>query len=232
MWYCAHTNISAHKNDATELTNNRNVTDIQCAVNRWWPFWVRIRAITRQFTRSVKLCSLNYKNVDRRLQMLDKDYKIPERGKPSIFVGERQSSALGLLKNSSISQVINKSLHKLRGLIISVSYPQPTGPYSNFSLLQPPSMETMVAIVGMPLQTVTAASPSQIPQFFISQIETSITTGLTASQAVQVLEDRRLTLSMPQLHWKLQTKQQKKDKVNVPSPESTAPSSGDVTMAT
>ena len=69
-------------------------------------------------------------------------------------------------------------------------------------------------------------------QFFVSRIETSISTGLTASQAVQVLEDRRLTLSMPQLHRKLQTKRQKKDKVNVSSPESTAPSSGDVTMAT
>ena len=49
--------------------------------------------------------------------MLDKDYKIPERGKPSIFVGERQSSALGLLKKSSISGVINESLRKLRGLV-------------------------------------------------------------------------------------------------------------------
>ena len=49
--------------------------------------------------------------------MLDKDYKIPERGKPSIFVGERQSSALGLLKKSSSSGVINESLRKLRGLV-------------------------------------------------------------------------------------------------------------------
>ena len=49
--------------------------------------------------------------------MLDKDYKIPERGKPSIFVGERQSSALGLLKKSLISGVINESLRKLRGLV-------------------------------------------------------------------------------------------------------------------
>ena len=69
-------------------------------------------------------------------------------------------------------------------------------------------------------------------QFFISRIETSISTGLTASQAVQALEDRRLMLSMPQLHRKLQSKRQKKDKVNASFPESTAPSSGDVIMAT
>ena len=49
--------------------------------------------------------------------MPDKDYKIPECGKPSIFVGERQSSVLGLLKKSSRSGVINESLHKLRGLV-------------------------------------------------------------------------------------------------------------------
>ena len=51
--------------------------------------------------------------------MLDRDYKIPDCGKPSIFMGERQSSALGLLKKSSISRVINESLRKLRGLVIS-----------------------------------------------------------------------------------------------------------------
>ena len=49
--------------------------------------------------------------------MLNKDYKIPDCGKPSIFVGERQSSA----KKSSISGVINKSLHKLRGLVTTAS---------------------------------------------------------------------------------------------------------------
>jgi hypothetical protein len=69
-------------------------------------------------------------------------------------------------------------------------------------------------------------------QFFISRIETSIGTGLTASQAVQAFEDRRLTSSMPQLHRKLQSKRQKKDKVNASSPESTASSSGDIVMAT
>ena len=72
---------------------------IESAFKQWWPFWARICAITKQFTRSVKSCSVNYKNVDRRLQMLDKDYKIPDCGKPSIFVGERQSSALERWKN-------------------------------------------------------------------------------------------------------------------------------------
>ena len=38
-------------------------------------------------------------------------------GKRSIFMGERQSSALVLLKKSLRSRVINESLHKLRGLI-------------------------------------------------------------------------------------------------------------------
>ena len=85
--------------------------------NRWWPFWARICAISRQFTRSVRLCSVDYKDVDRRLQMLDKDYKIPDCGKPSIFVGERQSSALVLLKKSLRSRVINESLRNLRGLV-------------------------------------------------------------------------------------------------------------------
>ena len=90
---------------------------IESAFNWWWPFWARIHAITRQFTQSVRPCIVNYKNIDRRLQMLDKDYKIPDHGKPSIFVGERQSSALVLLKKSLRSRVINESLHKLRGLI-------------------------------------------------------------------------------------------------------------------
>ena len=90
---------------------------IESAFNQWWPFWVRICTITRQFTWSVRPCSVGYKNVDRRLQMLDKDYKIPDHGKPSIFVGERQSSALVLLKKSLRSRVINESLHKLRGLV-------------------------------------------------------------------------------------------------------------------
>ena len=49
--------------------------------------------------------------------MLDKDYKVPDRGKPSVFVGERQSSVLVLLKKSLRSRVINKSLRKLRGLV-------------------------------------------------------------------------------------------------------------------
>ena len=49
--------------------------------------------------------------------MLDKDYRIPERGKPSIFVGERESSVLGLLEKSLRFGVINKSLRKLRGLV-------------------------------------------------------------------------------------------------------------------
>ena len=49
--------------------------------------------------------------------MLDKDYKIPECGKPSNVMGERQISVLGLLKKSSRSRVINESLCKLRGLI-------------------------------------------------------------------------------------------------------------------
>ena len=93
---------------------------IESAFNGWWPFWARIRAITRQFTWSVRPCSIDYKNVDRRLQMLDKDYKIPDRGKPSIFVGERQSSALVLLKKLLRSRVINESLRKLRGLVIIV----------------------------------------------------------------------------------------------------------------
>ena len=52
--------------------------------------------------------------------MLDKDYKIPDCGKPSIFVGERQSSALVLLKKSLRSRVINESLHKLRGLVTRI----------------------------------------------------------------------------------------------------------------
>ena len=72
---------------------------IESAFKQWWLFWARICAITEQFTQSVKSCSVNYKNVDRRLQMLDKDYKIPDCGKPSIFVGERQSSALERWKN-------------------------------------------------------------------------------------------------------------------------------------
>ena len=92
---------------------------IESAFNWWWPFWVRIHAITRQFTWSVRPCSVDYKNVDRRLEMLDKDYKIPDCGKPSIFVGERQSSVLVLLKKSLRSRVINKSLHRLRGLVIT-----------------------------------------------------------------------------------------------------------------
>ena len=45
------------------------------------------------------------------------DYKIPDCGKPSIFVGERQSSALVLLKKLLGSGIINESLRKLRGLI-------------------------------------------------------------------------------------------------------------------
>ena len=94
------------------------LSGIGSAFNWWWPFWARIRAITRQFTRSVRPCSVDYKKVDRRLQMLDKDYKIPDCGKPSIFVGERQSSALVLLKKSLRSRVINESLRKLRGLVI------------------------------------------------------------------------------------------------------------------
>ena len=49
--------------------------------------------------------------------MLDKDYKIPDHGKPSNFVGERQSSVLVLLKKSLRSRVIIESLCKLRGLI-------------------------------------------------------------------------------------------------------------------
>ena len=44
--------------------------------------------------------------------------KNPECGKPSIFVGERQSSALVLLKKSLMTGVINESLRKLRGLVI------------------------------------------------------------------------------------------------------------------
>lgn len=83
-----------------------------------------------------------------------------------------------------------------------------------------------------PRQNTTARQKWSQFQFFISRIETSISTGLTASQAVQVLEDTRLTLSMPQLHRKLQTKRQKKGKVNGPSPESSAPSSGNIIMAT
>ena len=91
---------------------------IESAFKQWWPFWVRIQAITRQFTQSVRPCSVDYKNVDRRLQILDKDYKIPDCGKPSTFMGERQSSTLVLLKKSVGSGVINKSLRKLRGLIM------------------------------------------------------------------------------------------------------------------
>ena len=96
-------------------------------IEMWWIYNVpltsddlfeRESAPSPDGSQSVKLCSLNYENVDRRLQMLDKDYKIPERGKPSIFVGERQSSVLGLLKKSSSSGVINESLRKLRGLVI------------------------------------------------------------------------------------------------------------------
>jgi len=52
------------------------------------------------------------------MKILTEDYKNPECGKPSIFVGERQNSVLVLLKNSSRSRVINESLHKLRGLVI------------------------------------------------------------------------------------------------------------------
>ncbi|KIJ90443.1 hypothetical protein K443DRAFT_660142 [Laccaria amethystina LaAM-08-1] len=83
-----------------------------------------------------------------------------------------------------------------------------------------------------PRQNTTARQKWSQFQFFISRIETSIGTGLTASQAVQAFEDRRLTSSMPQLHRKLQSKRQKKDKVNASSPESTASSSGDIVMAT
>ena len=93
------------------------LSGIESAFNWWWPFWARIRTITRQFTRSVRPWSVDYKNVDRRLQMLNKDYKIPDCGKPSIFVGDRQSSVLVLLKKSLRSRVINKSLCKLRGLV-------------------------------------------------------------------------------------------------------------------
>ena len=52
--------------------------------------------------------------------MLDKDYKVPDCGKPSVFVGQRQSSVLVLLKKSLRSRVINKSLRKLRGLVTLV----------------------------------------------------------------------------------------------------------------
>jgi hypothetical protein len=45
------------------------------------------------------------------------NYKNPDCGKPSIFMGERQSSVLGLLKKSSRSGVINKFLCKLRELV-------------------------------------------------------------------------------------------------------------------
>ena len=93
------------------------LSGIESAFNQWWPFWVRICPITRQFTQSARPCSVDYKNVDRRLQMLDKDYKIPDCGKPWIFMGERQSSVLVLLKKSLRSRVINESLHKLRGLV-------------------------------------------------------------------------------------------------------------------
>jgi len=55
-------------------------------------------------------------------KILTEDYKIPECGKPSNFMGERQSSALVLLKNSSRSGIINESLHKLRGLVIRYSF--------------------------------------------------------------------------------------------------------------
>ncbi|KIJ92925.1 hypothetical protein K443DRAFT_112826 [Laccaria amethystina LaAM-08-1] len=43
--------------------------------------------------------------------------KNPDCGKPSIFVGERQSSALVLLKKSSRSGVINEFLRKLREIV-------------------------------------------------------------------------------------------------------------------
>ena len=94
------------------------LSSIERAFKQWWPFWARICAITRQFTQSVRPCSVNYKKVDQRLQILDKDYKIPDCGKPSIFVGERQSSALVLLKKLLGSGIINESLQKLRGLVI------------------------------------------------------------------------------------------------------------------
>jgi len=55
-------------------------------------------------------------------KILTEDYKIPECGKPSIFMGERQSSVLVLLKKSLRSRVINKSLCKLRGLVILFAF--------------------------------------------------------------------------------------------------------------
>jgi hypothetical protein len=42
------------------------------------------------------------------------DNKNPDCGKPSIFMGERQSSVLVLLKKSLITGVIKESLCKLR----------------------------------------------------------------------------------------------------------------------
>ena len=52
-----------------------------------------------QAVHMVKTCSVDCKNVDRRLQILDKDYKTPDSGKTSIFMGGRQSSVLEHWKN-------------------------------------------------------------------------------------------------------------------------------------
>ena len=67
--------------------------------------------------------------------MLDKDYKIPDRGKPSIFVGERQSSALVLLKKSLRSRVINESLRKLRGLVIGFNWQKANDVFSGLNIV-------------------------------------------------------------------------------------------------
>ena len=57
----------------------------------------------------------------------------PDGGRGSNFMGERQSSALVLLKKSLRSRVINESLRKLRGLVTIPSYhtiiPYHTIPY-------------------------------------------------------------------------------------------------------
>ena len=81
---------------------------------------MRIRAITRQFTQSVKPCSVSYKNVDGRLQIArDPDPETLTMGKIN-FHGRKAKFCVRTLKISLRSRVINESsLHKLRGLVIA-----------------------------------------------------------------------------------------------------------------
>ena len=75
------------------------------------------RTCSRMLLPVDEMSSSTTKTLTEDYKLWMKITKFPECGKPSIFMGERQSSALGLLKKSSRSRVINESLCKLRGLV-------------------------------------------------------------------------------------------------------------------